>query len=85
MGKQQQEAAHIYLDHVEMSYPSNIYNARTLKQEIFSRLKLEKPKPLLRDVHALKDFTLHVEEGERLGVIGCERHGGCPGQDPFPV
>ena len=70
MGKQQQEAAHIYLDHAEMSYPSNIYNARTLKQEIFSRLKLEKPKPLLRDVHALKDFTLHVEEGERLGVIG---------------
>lgn len=62
--------AYIHLDHVEMSYPSNIYNARTLKQEIFSRMKLEKPKPLLRDVHALKDFTLHVEEGERLGVIG---------------
>ena len=62
--------AHIYLDHVEMAYPSAIYNARTLKQDIFSRLKLEKPKPLLRDVHALRDFTLHVEEGERLGVIG---------------
>ena len=65
-----EKKAHIYLEHVEMAYPSNIYNARTLKQEIFSRLKLEKPKPLLRDVHALKDFTLHVEEGERLGVIG---------------
>lgn len=62
--------AHIYLDHVEMSYPSAIYNARTLKQEIFSLLKLEKPKPLLRDVRALKNFSLHVEEGERLGVIG---------------
>jgi lipopolysaccharide transport system ATP-binding protein len=66
----EKKQAHIYLDHVNMSYPSNIYNARTLKQEIFSRMKLEKPKPLLRDVHALKDFTLHAEEGERIGVIG---------------
>lgn len=62
--------AYIHMDHVNMSYPSSIYNAKTLKQEIFSRLKLEKPKPLLRDVHALKDFTLHVEDGDRLGVIG---------------
>lgn len=62
--------AYIHLDNVEMAYPSAIYNAKTLKQEIFTRLKFEKSKPLLRDVHALKDFTLHVEEGDRLGVIG---------------
>ncbi|MDO4921261.1 MAG: ABC transporter ATP-binding protein [Phascolarctobacterium sp.] len=61
---------HIYMDNVDMCYPSNVYNATTLKQEIFSYLKLEKPKPLLKDVHALKNFTLHVEQGERLGVIG---------------
>lgn len=61
---------HIYLDNVDMCYPSNIYNATTLKQKIFSYLKLEKQKPLLKDVHALKNFTLHVEKGERLGVIG---------------
>lgn len=60
----------IRLDHVDMRYPSNIYNATTLKQEIFARLRLEKPKPLLKDVHALRDFTLHVRQGERLGVIG---------------
>lgn len=61
---------HVRLEHVDMRYPSNIYNATTLKQEIFARLRLEKPKKLLKDVQALKDFTLHVEPGERLGVIG---------------
>lgn len=61
---------HIYLDNIDMCYPSNIYNATTLKQKIFSYLKLEKQKPLLKDVHALKNFTLHVEKGDRLGVIG---------------
>lgn len=61
---------HVYMDHVDMSYPSNIYNATTLKQEIFSRLRLEKPKGILKDVHALRDFNLHVEAGERVAVIG---------------
>lgn len=60
----------IDLNHIDMFYPSNIYNATTLKQEIFSRLKLEKPKPMLKDVHALKDFDLHIRPGERVGVIG---------------
>ena len=61
---------HVYMDHVDMSYPSNIYNATTLKQEIFARLRLEKPKGILKDVHALRDFNLHVEPGERVAVIG---------------
>ena len=60
----------IDLNHINMYYPSNIYNATTLKQEIFSRLKLEKPKPMLKDIHALKDFDLHIRPGERVGVIG---------------
>jgi lipopolysaccharide transport system ATP-binding protein len=61
---------YIKLDNVDMCYPSNIYNATTLKQEIFSRLKLEKKKTLLKDIHALKNITFHVKEGERVGVIG---------------
>jgi len=60
----------IDLNHIDMFYPSNIYNATTLKQEIFARLRLEKPKPLLKDVHALKDFDLHIRPGERVGIIG---------------
>ena len=64
------EKAHIYLDDVVMAYPSNIYNARTLKETIFTMLKLQKAKPLLKDVTALKNVTLHIEEGERVGIIG---------------
>ncbi|MBR3017224.1 MAG: ABC transporter ATP-binding protein [Clostridia bacterium] len=65
-----QKEAHIRLDHVDMYYPSAIYNARTLKEDIISRLKLQKSKPMLKDVHALKDFSLNIQEGDRLGVIG---------------
>ena len=65
-----EKKAHIYMRDVDMYYPSNIYNARTLKEEIITRLQLKAPKPLLKDVHALKGFNLTVNEGDRLGVIG---------------
>ena len=61
---------YIRMEHVDMSYPSNVYNAMSLKQEIFSRLKREKRKALLKDVHALNDFSLYASEGDRIGVIG---------------
>lgn len=61
---------YIKMNHVNMRYPSNIYNATTLKQVIFERLRFQKPKPLLKDVLALKDFSLDVREGERIGIIG---------------
>ena len=60
----------IKMQDVNLYYPSTIYNAMTLKQEVFSRLKLEKKKEKLDDVHALKDFNLNIQEGERVGVIG---------------
>lgn len=61
---------YIHMDNVTMSYPSNIYNATTLKQEIFSLLKFEKKKKLLRDVKALDGFSLNIEYGEKVGIIG---------------
>lgn len=63
-------SAYIKLDNVDMYYPSNIYNASSIKQEVFSRLRLEKRKKILKDVHALKNLTLHINDGERVGVIG---------------
>ena len=53
-----------------MSYPSNVYNARSIKQDFFSWIKKEKQSVLLKDVHALNDFTFRAEEGDRVGVIG---------------
>lgn len=64
------EKSHIYFDNVNMSYPSNIYNARSLKEDLFTFIKLQKAKPMLKDVNALKNVSFHIEEGERVGVIG---------------
>lgn len=64
------ENCYIKIDKINMYYPSAIYNATTIKQEIFSRIRLEKRKKLLTDVHALKDFDLYAKEGDRIGVIG---------------
>ncbi|MCM3040846.1 ABC transporter ATP-binding protein [Paenibacillus motobuensis] len=61
---------YVRMENVDLYYPSHIYNATTLKQEVFSLLKLQKKKEKLDDVHALKKFNLHIKEGEKLGVIG---------------
>ncbi|MEK3725866.1 ABC transporter ATP-binding protein [Paenibacillus sp. FSL H8-0034] len=60
----------IELENVDLYYPSHIYNATTFKQEIFSLLKLQKKKDKLDNVHALRNFSLTVQEGEKLGIIG---------------
>lgn len=67
---EEKKACYIKMENVNLYYPSDMYNAMTLKQEVFSMLKLQKKRKLLEDVHALKDFNLEVHEGERLGVIG---------------
>ena len=64
------ENCFIHMKSVNMYYPSGIYNARSIKQELFSFVKREQKKILLKDVHALKNFSLDVSEGERIGVIG---------------
>lgn len=60
----------IKMDHVNLSYPSTVYNSTTVKQQIFSLFSKDKKIKKLDDVCALRDFSLEVKEGERLGVIG---------------
>ena len=60
----------ILMEHVDMSYPSNVYNARSIKQDFFSWLKREKTTALLKDVHALNDLNLLATDGDRIRVIG---------------
>lgn len=60
----------IKMQDVNLYYPSHTYNATTLKEEVFSMLKLQNRKRILRDVHALKNFNLEIKEGEKIGVIG---------------
>jgi lipopolysaccharide transport system ATP-binding protein len=58
------------MTNVNLYYPSHIYNATTLKKEVFQLLKFQRKKTKLDDIHALKDFNLHVYDGDRLGIIG---------------
>lgn len=58
------------IKNVNLLYPSSPYNALSLKEYIFNILNLKQTKKLMHDVHALKDFNLRIEEGERLGIIG---------------
>lgn len=61
---------HISLQDVYLDYPSTIYNRKSLKQELFELLRLQKPQKLLSDVHALRGVSLEINEGERVGIIG---------------
>ena len=70
-----QQSCYIHMENVNMFYPSGIYNTRSIKQELFNRLKHKASQPLLRDVHALKNFNLDVREGDRVGVIGLNGSG----------
>lgn len=64
------EKCFIDIKEATLLYPSSPYNALTLKEEIFKRLRLGKPTRLVYDVEALKRVTLSVREGERVGIIG---------------
>lgn len=61
---------YIKMENVNLYYPSTLYNATTLKQELFSLLKLQKRKENLDDVHALRNLNIEIHEGERVGIIG---------------
>lgn len=61
---------YVKMKNVDLYYPSTMYNARTLKQEIFTKFRFEKIKENLEDVHALRNFNLEIHDGERVGVIG---------------
>jgi lipopolysaccharide transport system ATP-binding protein len=58
------------MEDVDLCYPANIYNAMTIKQEIFSLLARRREKKILPDVRALRKVSLEIKDGERVGVIG---------------
>lgn len=60
----------IKMDNVTLSYPSTMYNSTTIKQQILSLFSKKSRIKKLDDVCALRNFSLEVHEGERLGVIG---------------
>src|ERR1700743_2058730 len=60
----------ISLHDVDVFYPSRLYNTLSLKEHVFSLLRLQKPRTLLHDIHALRGLNLQIKKGERVGIIG---------------
>ena len=59
----------IRLDHVTVRYDLDYSGWNTLKDFVLHRLREGGKRPL-RHIDALRDVTLEVSEGERLGVLG---------------
>jgi lipopolysaccharide transport system ATP-binding protein len=68
-------ACYIKMENVDLYYPASIYNAMTIKEELFSLLGGRKNKKALPDVHALRSISLEINEGERVGIIGANGAG----------
>jgi lipopolysaccharide transport system ATP-binding protein len=62
--------SYIRLRNATLSFPSSLYNALTLKEEVFKVLNLGKRTKLLYDVTALNGLDLDIHEGEKVGIIG---------------
>lgn len=60
----------VELADVDLFYPSSPLRTFSLKEYVFNLVKLRKSQPLIHDVHALRSVSLHISEGQRVGVIG---------------
>src|SRR6201997_4007424 len=61
--------ARIILDRVSLTFSIRQYNKLTLKEFLVRRMFRRTLNPTLK-VPALKDITLSIKEGDRLGIIG---------------
>ncbi|HZW23310.1 ABC transporter ATP-binding protein [Noviherbaspirillum sp.] len=63
-------ANHIYLDKVNLHYASVAFKERSLKSLLGGLLKRDKPAAAVQDVHALKNISVEIRAGERVGLLG---------------
>lgn len=60
----------ILLENVNLHYLSVAFKERSLKSLFGNVLKGNKRKDIIRDVHALKNISLEIRAGERIGLLG---------------
>lgn len=65
----------IDLKDFNLYYPSAPYNAKSLKEVMFNLIKGSEDRGVMKDVHALNNINIRIEEGERVGVIGANGSG----------
>lgn len=61
---------HISLDKVNLHYASVAYKERSLKSLLGGMLTPGKRHAVVADIHALKDVSLEIRQGERVGLLG---------------
>ncbi len=66
--------ASIRLDDVSLVFRVRQQRRMTLKEFVVQRIMLRTPNPVL-EVKALQNINLHLNEGDRLGIIGCNGAG----------
>ncbi|RJT40081.1 ABC transporter ATP-binding protein [Mesorhizobium waimense] len=60
----------IRLRNVNLHYASVAFRERSLKSLFATWFSQSRTKRDLTDIHALKDITVHVKQGERIGLLG---------------
>ena len=60
----------IELKNVSLSYSSISYHERSLKNLLLSLFKKNENRDCVQDVPALKNLSLKISEGERVGILG---------------
>ncbi len=61
---------HILLERVNLYYSSVAFKERSLKSLLGGFFSLNRTKPEIHDVHALKNISLEIKARERVGLLG---------------
>ena len=60
----------ISLNNVNLHYASVAYKERSLKSMLGRVLSPTRKSPVVADIHALKNITVEISQGERVGLLG---------------
>lgn len=61
---------YIRLQSVNLHYAAMAFKERSLKALLASALRKDPERAVVKDVHALKNISLEIREGERVGLLG---------------